>query len=169
MRRTLAIATGGLALISGAYALWCALRLRRIASTYSNGIGFLVHGHPHYSMTFRNYYLWLNGEAALAGVGGVGLIAGAVLAAKRRAAGLTVMIGGCAVIIAQTTVGWIVATKMIRWFAEIGADEYGVLWFNLPNKPTIVALSFVLPVTAAVLALIAGARPRGASTGPLPR
>jgi hypothetical protein len=44
-----------------------------------------------------------------------------------------------------------VATKMLRWFVEIGADDYGLLGFNTPSKLAIVVLSLVAPAVVAVV------------------
>jgi hypothetical protein len=49
--------------------------------------------------------------------------------------------------------GRVAATKMLRWFIEVGADDYGSLWFNTPSKFVLVVLSFVAPVVTVVLAL----------------
>ncbi|MEE6179074.1 hypothetical protein [Mycobacterium sp. 050134] len=160
MRRSLPRAAAFLAVPVGAYQLWFASRHWQIASIYSTGIGFLVQGHSHYPMTFHNFYLWLYGEAALSILGGLALIVGAVLIVRRSAAGAWWIVGGCAVVVAHTAVGWVVASKMVRWFAYVGADDYGLLWFNSPNRLVVVGVSFALPATAAALALTSGARPR---------
>ncbi|MGZ4577486.1 MAG: hypothetical protein ACXVX1_07150 [Mycobacterium sp.] len=149
-----------MAMVVGGYQLWFASRCLHTAATNSDGIGFLVQGHEHYPMTFHNFNLWLNGEAALSVMGGAALIAGAVLAGIRKAVGLKVIVGGCLAVIAHTGVGWIVATKMIHWFVLIGADDYGLLWFDAPNRAAIVVLSFALPAVAAVIALVSGDRAR---------
>jgi hypothetical protein len=170
MNRAGGITAGVLALIVGGYQAWAAYRLMDVASTYSDGLDFLVRGDTHYTTAFHDFVVWLHTEAALSGAAAIALLIGAVLLLVRKAAGWRLIVLGCVVVVAHTGVGWVVATKMLRWFIEIGAYDYGLLWFNTPSKLAIVVLSFVAPVVAVVLALHPATRQwcRADSARPMP-
>jgi hypothetical protein len=142
-----------LALVVGGYQAWVAFQLTDVASTYSDGLDFLVRGDTHYTTAFHDFVVWLRAEAALSGGAAIALLIGAVLLVVRRAAGRRLIVLGWVVVVAHTGIGWVVATKMLRWFVEIGADDYGLLRFNTPSKLAIVVLSLVGPVVAVVFAL----------------
>jgi membrane-bound metal-dependent hydrolase YbcI (DUF457 family) len=112
-----------------------------------------VRGDTHYTTAFHDFVVSLRTEAALSGAAAIALFVGAVLLVVRKAAGRRLMVLGCVVVVAHTGIGWVVATKMLRWFVEIGADDYGLLWFNTPSKLAIVVLSFVAPAVTVILAL----------------
>ena len=65
---------------------------------------------------------------------------------------------GCVIAVVHTGVGWVPADNMLHWFAEIGADDYAFLWFNMPSRLASVLLSLVVPVITAILTLLPATR-----------
>jgi hypothetical protein len=153
MNRAIAITAAIIALLVGGYQVWVAFQLSHVASTYSDDLDFLVRGDTHYTKAFHDFVVWLHAEAALSGSSAIALLIGAVLLLVRKAAGRWLTVLASVVVVAHTSVGWVVATKMSHWFVEIGADDYGTLWFKIPSRLAIVVLSFLAPVVAVILAL----------------
>ncbi|KZS60710.1 MAG: hypothetical protein K2X56_24140 [Mycobacterium pseudokansasii] len=159
MKRKLAIATGALAFAITGSQVWRAFELRRIASFYSDSLGFLIRGDAvgsHYTSAFRNFYWWLNVEAALSTAAALVLIFGAALVFTGKSMGLRLVAVGCGVVVIHASVGWVVATRMIHWFVYIGAYDQGLLWFNPPSRLAIVLLSFAAPGITLVLEFLSG-------------
>ncbi|VBA60403.1 hypothetical protein LAUMK191_05503 [Mycobacterium attenuatum] len=109
-----------------------------------------------YPSAFRNFYWWLNVEAALSTAAALVLILGAALVFAGKSMGLRLVAVGCGVVVIHASVDWVVATRMIHWFVYIGAYDLGLLWFNAPSRLAIVLLSFAVPGIALVLAFLSG-------------
>ena len=67
MNRAGGSTAGVLALLVGGYQAWAAFQLSHIASTYSDGLDFLVRGDTHYTTAFHDFVVWLRTEAGLSG------------------------------------------------------------------------------------------------------
>ena len=154
MNRAIPMAAGILAFIAGAYQLWCIPRLLHTRSTYSE----TLRGLEDYTTSFHAFVVWLTTEAAAAAVAAIALILGGAMVLTGKSLGRGFVIAGCAITIIHTSVGWMIATSMLHWFAEIGADDYGLLWFNIPSRPAIVLLSIVVPAVTVILALLPATR-----------
>jgi len=89
-----------LALLVGGYQVWAAFQLSHIASTYSDGLDFLVRGDTHYTTAFHDFVVWLRTEAGLSGAAAIALLIGAVLLVVRKAAGWRLMVLRCVVVVA---------------------------------------------------------------------
>ncbi|QUR69465.1 hypothetical protein [Mycobacterium spongiae] len=158
MNRTIALTTGILAALLGAYQCWRAVRLLHIASIYSEVLRLLGRLLENYTTPFHRFVVWLNAEAALAVGGALALLLGAAMMFARRPIAPTLIVSGSAIVIAHTGIGWVVATRMIHRFYAVGAHDAGLYWFDTPNRPAVVMLSFILPVIGAVLALLPATR-----------
>jgi hypothetical protein len=68
------ITAGVLALVVGGYQAWAAFHVKDVASTYSDGLGFLVRGDTHYTKAFHDFVVWVRTEAALSGAAAIALL-----------------------------------------------------------------------------------------------
>jgi hypothetical protein len=154
MNRAIPMAAGILALFAGAYQAWCTSQLLHTASTYSDSL----RGLEFYTTSFHSFVVWLTTEAAASAVAALALILGGAMVLARKSLGRGFIIVGCVVAVAHTGVGWVIATNMLHWFAEIGANDYGLLWFNMPSRLGIVLYALALPVITAILAWLPATR-----------
>jgi hypothetical protein len=149
MNRAIPIVAGIMALVAGAYQAWCTSQLLHTASTYSDSL----RGLEFYTTSFHSFAVWLTTEAAASAVAALALILGGAMVLARKSLGRGLIIVGCVVAVAHTGVGWVIATNMVHWFVEIGANDYGFLWFNMPSRLAIVLLALAVPVITVILAL----------------
>jgi hypothetical protein len=154
MNRAIPMAAAILALVAGAYQAWCTSHLLHTASTYSDSL----RGLEFYTTSFHSFVVWLTSEAVASVVAALALILGGAMVLARNSLGRGFIIVGCVVTVVHTGVGWVIATNMLHWFMEIGADDYGFLWFNMPSKLAIVLLSLAVPVITLILALLPATR-----------
>jgi len=154
MNRAIPMAAGILALVAGAYQAWCTSQLLHAASTYSDSL----RGLEFYTTSFHSFVVWLTTEAAASAVAALTLILGGGMVLAGKSLGRGLIIVGCVVAVAHTCAGWVIATNMLHWFAEIGANDYGSLWFNMPSRLAIVLLALVVPVITLILALLPATR-----------
>jgi len=154
MNCAIVIVAAVLALLAGAYQVWFAIQLPDHASTYS----YATKGLEHYTMSLDHFVAWLRAEAALSAAAALALILGGWMMLTRTPVGRIFVIVGCLVVIVHTGVGWVVATKLLPWFTEMGATEEGFRWFNTPSKHAIVLLSLAVPVITGLVVLLPGAR-----------
>ena len=154
MNRAIPMAAGILAFVAGAYQGWSIPRLLHTASTYSE----TLRGLEDYTTSFHAFVVWLTTEAAAAAIAALALILGGAMVLAGKSLGRGFIVVGCAIAIIHSCVGWMVATSMLHWFAEIGADDYGLLWFNMPSRAAIVLLSIVVPVITVILVLLPATR-----------
>jgi hypothetical protein len=154
MNRAIPMAAGILAFIAGAYQVWSIPRLVHTASTYSG----TLRGLEDHTTSFHAFVVWLTTEAAASAVAALALILGGAMVLAGKSLGRGLIIAGCAIIIVHASVGWMIASSMLHWFAEIGADDYGLLWFSMPSRPAIVLLSIVVPTVTVILALLPATR-----------
>jgi hypothetical protein len=154
MNRAIPMAAGILAFIAGADQVWSIPRLLHTASTYSE----TLRGLEDHTTSFHAFVVWLTTKAAASAVAALALILGGAMVLAGKSLGRGLIIAGCAITIVHASVGWMVASSMLHWFAEIGADDYGLLWFNMPSRPAFVLLSIVVPTVTVILALLPATR-----------
>jgi hypothetical protein len=154
MNRAIPMTAGILALAAGAYQAWCIPQLLHTASTYSDSLK----GLEQYTTSFHAFAVWLTTEAAASAVAALALILGGAMVLAGRSLGRGFVIIGCVIALVHTGVGWVTANNMLHWFAEIGADDFAFLWFNMPSRLAIVLLSLVVPVITAILTLLPATR-----------
>jgi hypothetical protein len=154
MNRTIPMVAGILALVGGAYQAWCIPKLLHTASIYSE----TLRGLELYTTSFHRFVVWLTTEAAMSVVAALALILGGamVLAAKSLGRGLIII--GCLIAVVHTGAGWVIVNNMLHRFAEIGAEDYAFLWFNMPSALAIAWLSLAVPVITAMLTLLPATR-----------
>jgi hypothetical protein len=163
MNRVIPMAAGILALVAGAYQAWFTLHVLHTASTYSDSLK----GLEFYTTSFHSFVVWLNAEAVASAVAALVLILGGAMVLAGKSLGRGFIIVGCVLTVAHTGVGWMIATNMLHWFADIGANEYGFLWFDIPSRLAIVLLALAVPVITVILVLLPATRQwcRGSLTG----
>jgi hypothetical protein len=154
MNRAIPMAAGILAFVAGAYQGWSIPRLLHTASTYAE----TLRGLEDYTTSFHAFVMWLTTEAVASAIAALALILGGAMVLAGMPLGRGFVIVGCAIAVIHSCVGWMIATSMLHWFAEIGADDYGLLWFNIPNRSAIVVLSIVVPVVTVILAMLPATR-----------
>jgi hypothetical protein len=154
MNRAIPMAAGILALFAGAYQAWCIPRLLHTASTYSD----TLKGLELYTTNFQHFVVWLTTEAAMSLVAALALVLGGGMLLAGKSLGRGFIIVGCVIAGLHIGVGWVIVNRMLHWFAEIGAEDYAFLWFNMPSRLAIVLLSLVVPVITAILTLLPATR-----------
>lgn len=154
MNRSIPLAAGILALVAGAYQAWCTRQLLHTASTYSD----TLRGLELYTTNFQHFVVWLTTEAAAALVAALALIFGGGMVLAGKSLGRGFIIAGCAIAVVHTCGGWVIVHNMLRSFAEIGAEDYAFLWFNMPSRLAIVLLSLAVPAITAMLTLLPATR-----------
>jgi hypothetical protein len=154
MNRAIPMAAGVLALIAGAYQAWCTPQLLHTASTYSD----TLRGLELYTTNFHHFVVWLTTEAAASLVAALALILGGGMVLAGKSLGRGFIIAGCVIAVVHTGVGWVIVNNMLHGFAEIGAEDYAFLWFNMPSRLAIVLLSLMVPVITAMLTLLPATR-----------
>jgi hypothetical protein len=154
MNRTIPTSAGILALFAGAYQAWCIPRLLHTASTYSD----TLKGLELYTTNFQHFVVWLTTEAAMSLVAALALVLGGGMLLAGKSLGRGFVIVGCVIAVVHIGVGWVIVNRMLHWFAEIGAEDYAFLWFNMPSRLAIVLLSLVVPVITAILTLLPATR-----------
>jgi hypothetical protein len=165
MNRAIPMAAGTLALVAGAYQAWCIPKLLHTASFYSDTLRRL----ELYTTSFHRFVVWLTTEAAMSVVAALALILGGGMVLAGKSLGRRLITIGCLIAVVHTGVGWVVVDNMQRRFAEIGAEDYAFLWFNMPSRLAIVVLSVAVPVVTAMLTLLPATRRwcQGTPTGTL--
>jgi hypothetical protein len=154
MNRAIPMAAGILALVAGANQAWWIPELLHTASIYSD----ILRGIELYTTSFQRFGVWLTTEAAVSFVAALALILGGgmVLAAKSLGRGFIII--GCLIAVVHTGVGWVIVNNMLHRFAEMGAEDYAFLWFNMSSRLVIVLLSVAVPVITAMLTLLPATR-----------
>jgi hypothetical protein len=154
MNRAIPMAAGILALVAGVYQALCTSQLLHIASTYRDSLM----GLELYTTSFHSFVVWLTTEAAASAIAALALILGGTLVLARKSLGRGFILVGCVVTVAHTGVGWVIATNMLHWFVELGVNDYGFLWFNMPSKLAIILLALAVPVITVILTLLPATR-----------
>lgn len=144
------------ALLLGAYQAWTAVELPDLAATFA----YATKGLEHYTMSLVHFVVWLRVEAALSAVAALALILGGAMVFTRKRAGRNLVTLGCLLVVAHTGIGWVVATRMLYWFREMGAAEEGFRWFDTPISPVPTALSLAVSVVIGILVLHPATRRR---------
>jgi hypothetical protein len=154
MNRAIPMATGILALVAGAYQAWCIPLLLHTATIFSVNLT----GPELDTTSVHRFVAWLTTEAVVAFVAALALILGGGMVIAAKSLGRVFIIIGCLIAVVHTGVGWVIVNNMLHRFAEIGAEDYASLWFNMPSRLFIALPLVAVPVITAMLALLPATR-----------
>jgi hypothetical protein len=148
MNRAGGITAGVLALAVGGYQAWVTFQLTDVASILSGSLGSIArfYGWGAYEPVLA---AWPTVEVVLSAVAALVLVIGALMVLAGKSIGRRLIIAGCVIVVAHTSIGWAVAA----WFVHLGSSAVASLWFDTPSKLAIVVLSFVAPIVAVISAL----------------
>ncbi|CAM2915975.1 hypothetical protein BST27_11425 [Mycobacterium intermedium] len=150
----LAVTASILALSSGGYQVWRGLKLADLAVTYSEE----YYPARRYTMSLDFFSLWLDLEAGLSLFAAILVVFGVVCVLVRKSLGRWLVLVGGAIAIGHTIIGCVATARTHHWFVFFGDEAAGWRWFNTPNVPVMILLSFVVPVIAAGLLWLPAAR-----------